>query len=84
MIRTEARRNADRALKALGANVRRYRDERGETQAGLGQRAGLTSGTIGHLERGALSLSFEHVAAIAWALGVSLAELVTEMEKAQR
>lgn len=67
--------DADRAGE-IAERVRRYRHERGWTQAQLAEQAGLLGGTVSRIERG-LERPLERTArALARALGVELERLL--------
>ena len=59
----------------LGAHVRRLRNDRGLTQEELAERAGMAVSTIGSLERGTFSPSFETLCKVADGLRLTLAQL---------
>ena len=59
----------------FGARVRQLRTERGWSQEGLADRAGLHRTYIGSIERGEQNISLENIEKLAATLGVSLAEL---------
>lgn len=65
---------------ALGAAVRRLREERGLSQEALAYRAGTTYGTINRLELAQSAPAWATVCAIAEALGVKLVELAAAVE----
>ena len=69
--------NADRALADA---LRKLRTERGLTQEGLAQRAGLTSGAYARIELAQAAPAWATVRRIADALGVSLRELAEAVE----
>ena len=65
----------------LGKNVARLRAERGLSQTGLSRRLGpynlgVTQGYVSELEAGLKNPTLDTLAAIAEALGVTLADLV--------
>ena len=64
--------------KVLGINLRRYRDLCGLTQAELAVQTDLSQNFIGYIERGERWPSAENREALASALGVSAALLLTE------
>lgn len=59
----------------LGGELRRLRQERGETLGGIARRAGISPQYLSEVERGAKDPSSEMIAAIAGALGVALVDL---------
>jgi transcriptional regulator with XRE-family HTH domain len=66
---------------ALGAAVRRLREERGLTMEALATRAGVTISTISQLERAKSEPGWMTVRRVAEALGVSLAEFGRAVEQ---
>ena len=64
--------------KALGAQVRHYREKRGFTQMQLAERADLTGTYIGYVERGEKTMSMESFVRIANALDVTPNELLSD------
>lgn len=67
---------------ALGAAVRRLREEHGLTMETLATRAGVTISTISQLERAKSEPGWMTVRRVAEALGVSLAEFGQAVERA--
>ena len=61
---------------AIGDRIRRYRELSRMTQEQLSELCSLSTGYIGHLERGTRSPSLETLAKIAQLLRVSLDDLV--------
>jgi transcriptional regulator with XRE-family HTH domain len=66
----------ERALGRLGEGLRRLRQERGLTQAGLARIAGVSSSAISQAEAGHRGLSLDTLLAISEGLGVALDELL--------
>ena len=64
--------------KALGLQVRRYREKRDLTQMQLAERADLTGTYIGYVERGEKTMSMESFVRIANALDVTPNELLAD------
>ncbi|MFA4928686.1 MAG: helix-turn-helix transcriptional regulator, partial [Patulibacter sp.] len=62
----------------VGANVRRLRRNRGLSLVELGQHASIAKGTLTQLEAGRGNPTIETIQALGRALGVTVAELVTE------
>lgn len=60
---------------ALGAAIRELRGKRGLTQEALAHEAEITTGHLSMIERGHANPSWGAVAAIAGALGVSMARI---------
>ncbi len=70
------------AMKTIRENIHRIRLEKGLTQEQLAQKAGLSTGFIGAVERGNRSLSVASFIKIAYALEVKPSELAaTEKER---
>ncbi|MBX3125539.1 MAG: helix-turn-helix domain-containing protein [Polyangiaceae bacterium] len=65
-------------LKSLGSRVRAVRVELGLTQEDLGDRAGVAAESISRLEAGRMNLSVVKLEGIAAALGVSVADLLSD------
>ncbi|MGA2164346.1 MAG: helix-turn-helix transcriptional regulator [Solirubrobacteraceae bacterium] len=65
---------------ALGAAVRRLREDRGLSMEALAYRAGITLNTITRLELAQSEPGWMTVRKVADALGVSLAELAAAIE----
>jgi transcriptional regulator with XRE-family HTH domain len=59
--------------KQLAEEIRRTREQRGETQEAVARRAGLTVAAYARIERGTSNPRWTTVMCIAEALGVSLA-----------
>lgn len=66
---------------ALGRAVRELRERLGATQEAVAHDAGITTATLGVIERGLSNPTWATVKAIAEALGVSLVELAKRAEK---
>lgn len=66
----------------LGQAVRGLRYERDLTQEVLAHDAGITVGHLSKIERGQSNPTWETVAAIASALGISIADLARRSESA--
>lgn len=66
----------------IGATVRRFREARGLTQAGLGDGIGVTFQQIQKYERGANRVSASTLLAIAEVLGCSVADLFDDPDPA--
>lgn len=64
------------AIRSIGLNVRQLRDQRGMTQNELAERADLSRQIVALIERAESNPSVGTLAALARALGVTLAELV--------
>jgi transcriptional regulator with XRE-family HTH domain len=64
--------------------VRRLREDRGLSREEVAFRAGISVGAIARIELGQSSPSWVTVTQIAEALGVGLAELADEIDRAQR
>lgn len=62
--------------RALGANVRRLRKERGYTQESLADLADLTQAYLSGVERGVANPQLDRLGKIAVALGIPLHELL--------
>jgi XRE family transcriptional regulator, regulator of sulfur utilization len=65
---------------ALACALRRLRQDRGSTQEALAFDAGITVAALSRIERGQASPQWTTVRCIIDGLGISLAELVAEVE----
>lgn len=75
---------SDRPQPALGKAIRQLREKRGLTQEVLAPQAGVTTGTLGLIERGQANPTWDTVKGIAAALDVSIGELAKLSEKYER
>ncbi len=66
---------------ALGAAVRKVREERGETRETLAFRAGITNGALARIELGLASPRWATVALLAQALGLQVSALARVAER---
>jgi transcriptional regulator with XRE-family HTH domain len=66
---------AERAMKQLGAEIRRLRRARGHTLGDVASRAGVSTSMLSMLERGLAGASIGTLVAVSSALGVQMAEL---------
>jgi transcriptional regulator with XRE-family HTH domain len=71
----------ENANPALGAAIRRLREQRGVTQEDAAHDAGVTVGTLSKLERGESDPRWTTIERVAAALGVSLRDLGGEVER---
>ena len=67
------------AHKKLGATIRRLRKARGFTQEGVAQAANIERARYGRMERGQLNFTLHSLFALAIQLGVSPAELLSDL-----
>lgn len=67
------------ALREFGSRVREQRRERGLSQEGLAEQAGLHRTYIGSVERGERNISLVNILVLAEALDVDAGELVTDL-----
>jgi transcriptional regulator with XRE-family HTH domain len=70
----------DATVKAIAANVRRLRAERGLSAAGLARASGVARATLAELEAGRGNPTVETLYGVASVLGVTLADLLVEGE----
>jgi transcriptional regulator with XRE-family HTH domain len=75
---------SDRPQPALGRAIRRLREEKGLTQEAVAHDAGITTATLGVIERGLSNPTWATVKATAKALGISMIEIARETEKNER
>jgi len=66
---------------AFNRVLRRYRLERGLSQAALSERADIDHAHVGLLERGQRSAGLDIAKQLAGGLGISLATLIADVEK---
>lgn len=71
-------------LSQFGSAVRRLRTERGLSQEGLADVAGLHRTYVGDVERGLRNVSLVNLARIARALELDLSQLLAEVERQPR
>jgi transcriptional regulator with XRE-family HTH domain len=74
---------AEQADPSLAALLKRLREERDITQEQLAFDAGITTSTLSRIERGLNSPGWLTVKRIAEALGLSLVDLVADLERAK-
>jgi transcriptional regulator with XRE-family HTH domain len=65
----------------LGKAIRELRERNGETQEAVAHDAGITTATLGVIERGLSNPTWATLKGIAAALGVSMADLAKRAEK---
>jgi transcriptional regulator with XRE-family HTH domain len=66
---------SDKPQPAVGKAIRQLREKRGLTQEAVAHDAGVTTATLGVIERGLSNPTWATVKAIASAVGVSMGEL---------
>lgn len=66
---------SDKPQPAVGKAIRQLRERRGLTQEAVAHDAGITTATLGVIERGLSNPTWATVKAIAAAVGVSMGEL---------
>lgn len=69
---------------ALGKAIRQLREKRGMTQEGVAHSAGITTATLGVIERGLSNPTWATTKSIAAALDVSIGELAKLSEKFEK
>ena len=62
----------------IGIRIRRYRKEKGLTQAALAEKADIEPSNISHIERGATKLGLPTIVSIANALEVTVDDLLCD------
>jgi transcriptional regulator with XRE-family HTH domain len=67
----------------LAFTLRQLRVERGETQESLAYMAGISVGTLGRIESGRATPSWDSVRRIIAGMGVSLSELASRIESSE-
>ncbi len=73
-----------RLLKALGQRIREARAERGFSQEAFADHCGVHRTFMGTVERGESNLSFQNIARVATALGITLSALFEGIEEKAR
>lgn len=71
-------------LKAVGAQVQKLRNSKALTQAGLAEKADLSTNYVGQIERGQANATLPSLIAIADALEVNPSELLAPLDKTPR
>jgi transcriptional regulator with XRE-family HTH domain len=74
----------DAVLEAVSSNCRRFRKARGLTYEALAKRSSISKGMLVEIEKGRANPSIAIVCRLANALGVSLAELLTQEQQTAR
>lgn len=69
---------------ALGTRVTQERERRGMTKEALGERSGLASRYIWRVEEGLQNIQLGNIGKVATGLGITLGELMTDVEKLVR
>lgn len=72
---------SDQPQPALGKAIRQLREKRGATQEAISHDAGITTATLGVIERGLSNPTWATVKAIAKALGVSMIDIARAAER---
>jgi len=67
----------------FGASLRALRDERGLTQEGLAERAGLHTNYVSSVERGERNLSLHNIVRLAYALEIEVSALVHSLDRSR-
>ena len=68
----------------LARNLRALRLARGWSQEKMAEKCGLHRTYVGAIERGERNVTLETLSALALALGVSAAELITDSQRGRR
>jgi XRE family transcriptional regulator, regulator of sulfur utilization len=72
---------SDKPQPALGKAIRQLREKKGLTQEAVAHDAGITTATLGVIERGLSNPTWATLKGIAAALGVSMVEMARQTEK---
>lgn len=75
---------SDKPQPALGKAIRRLREKRGLTQEAVAHGAGITTATLGVIERGLSNPTWATLEGIASALGISMIDLAKEEARHKR
>ena len=70
--------------KAFGASVRRLRASRGYSQEGFAHHSGTSRTYMSEIERGVTNVSLDRIEKITEALGLSMSQLLAEVEREAR
>ncbi len=68
-------------LKALGQRIRELRTKQGYSQESFADRCGVHRTFMGTIERGESNLSFSNLVKVSSALGITLSQLLSGVEK---
>jgi transcriptional regulator with XRE-family HTH domain len=68
-------------LRALGQRIRELRAKQGYSQESFADKCGVHRTFMGTIERGESNLSFSNLVKVAGALGLTLSELLSGIEK---
>jgi transcriptional regulator with XRE-family HTH domain len=74
---------SDKPQPALGKAIRQLREQKGLTQEAVAHDAGITTATLGVIERGLSNPTWATLQGIAAALGVSMIELAQVTERGE-
>lgn len=77
-IKDKLRKPSHRITRILSNNIRAFRKIRGLSQEALAEKCNLHRTYIGSVERGERNVTLSTLELIAWALGVSVPELLTK------
>jgi XRE family aerobic/anaerobic benzoate catabolism transcriptional regulator len=72
---------SDQPQPALGKAIRELREKRGMTQEAVAHEAGITTATLGVIERGKSNPTWATVKGIAAALGASMIEIAKATDR---
>jgi len=75
---------SDKPQIALGRAIRQLRERKGLTQEAVAHEAGITTATLGVIERGSSNPTWATVKGIGAAVGVSMGELGKLADKLER
>lgn len=75
---------SDQPQPALGKAIRQLREKRGATQEAVAHNAGITTATLGVIERGQSNPTWATVKAISRALGVSVVDVARATERFEK
>lgn len=75
---------SDKPQPALGKAIRQLREKKGLTQEAVAHGAGITTATLGVIERGLSNPTWATLKGIGKALGASMVEIAAKTEKLER
>jgi transcriptional regulator with XRE-family HTH domain len=75
---------SDKSQPALGKGIRELREKKGLTQEAVAHDAGITTATLGVIERGLSNPTWATLKAVAEAVDVSMVEIARRTERFER
>jgi transcriptional regulator with XRE-family HTH domain len=75
---------SDKPQPALGKAIRQLREKKGLTQEAVAHDAGITTATLGVIERGLSNPTWATLKGVAAALGIAIGELATAADRIEK